>query len=47
MTTKELHEGINGSGNTIWIVATVKDGIWMWQERFMNKKEAECWLKWA
>jgi len=47
MKTKELHEGVNGSGNKIWIVVTVKNGLWIWQEYFVNENEAKCWLKWA
>ncbi len=48
-THKEMHEGINGSGNAVYLVVTVCDetGRWLWQERFTNKQEAEHWMKWA
>jgi hypothetical protein len=48
MTKKELHEGVSGNGQTIWIVATVNEqGQWIWQEQFKNKKEAQSWIKYA
>ena len=50
MTThKELHEGINGNGNTVYLVVTVRDsdGSWRHTERFDSKSEAEAWKKWA
>jgi len=46
-TTKEINEGINGSGQKIWIVFTLKDGNVIWMEKFDNKSEAESWVKWA
>jgi hypothetical protein len=48
MKRKELHKGINGSGQTIYLVVTVDEsGRWIWTERFNSKPEAECWMKWA
>ena len=47
-TTKELHEGINGSGNKVWTVAIVNEtGRWIFMHRFTNKEEALNWIKWA
>ncbi len=48
MTTKELHTGTNGSGDTIWMVVTVDPaGAWKWIERFDTKAEARNWMRWA
>lgn len=45
---KELHTGINGKGNTTWIVVTVaSNGRWLYMEYFDNEPEALCWLRWA
>jgi len=49
MKHKEIHNGINGSGNTVWIVVTVCDttGRWLWQETFTREAEAKSWFKYA
>ena len=48
MNHKELHTGVNGSGNTVYLVVTVNaQGQWVWIERFDSKAEAESWLKYA
>lgn len=48
-TRKEMVEGIDGTGRTMWMVVTVdvETGRWIWTERFTSKREAECWMKWA
>ena len=48
-TKKELHEGVNGSGNTTWMVVTVSQATGQWDhiEHFSNKAEAENWMTWA
>lgn len=44
----ELHEGISGSGNTIFLVVAVDaDGNWIHTEKFASKAEALNWMKWA
>ena len=51
MNTTEIAEGINGSGNTVWIVCTVRQEATgrqnHWMEYFDTKAEAENWVKWA
>ena len=47
MKSYEVHEGMNGSGQQVWIVAAVVNGHWMHTETFTNKAEAENWAKWA
>ena len=48
MYTKELREGINGSGHTMWMVVSVDaDGNWKHIEYFDSKAEALCWLQYA
>jgi hypothetical protein len=47
MKKYEIYEGMNGSGQQVWIVATVVNGSWMHTETFTNKAEAENWAKWA
>jgi hypothetical protein len=45
---KEIHQGTNGSGETIWHVVTInQSGDWRHMETFKSKAEAECWMKWA
>ena len=48
-THRELVEGWNGSGNTVYMVCTVSNetGNWLWIERFDTKAEALHWMKWA
>lgn len=44
----ELHTGINGSGNTVYLVVAVDDkGNWKFTHTFTNEKEAKNWMKWA
>jgi len=47
--TKEMHEGINGSGKTLYMVVTVctQTGRWLHSEDFTNKAEAMHWMKWC
>jgi hypothetical protein len=49
MKTKyELHEGVNGNGNTMWMVVAVDaNGNWRHTHYFDNKAEATCWMKYA
>lgn len=48
MTHKELHEGINGSGDKVYQVVTVdEDGNWKWIEKFDTKAEALSWIQWS
>jgi hypothetical protein len=47
-THKEIVEGLNGSGQPVYMVVTInKAGQWDWIERFDNLAEAECWKQWA
>lgn len=48
-THKEITEGVNGSGKTVYLVNTVCDvtGRWIHTERFNTKSEAESWVKYA
>lgn len=48
-THKELKEGVNGSGNTVFLVFTIRDsdGACLHVEYFNSKAEAENWIKWA
>ena len=42
----ELHEGINGSGRTIWgIQVIVENKGCVWDHRFDSLAEAKCFLK--
>ena len=46
----KLLEGINGSGNTIYIVRTIRqgeNGIVRHDEIFTNKSEANNWMKYS
>jgi hypothetical protein len=47
MKKNELHEGIGGNGQTIWMVVTIntKNGQWLWVENFTSKGEAEAWIR--
>lgn len=47
--THEIHEGVNGRGNTMWMVITINvdTGQYLWTEYFDNKAEAENWLEWV
>ena len=45
---REIREGVDGSGKTIWLVNTFNSaGQCIWIEYFRNRAEAECWMKWA
>lgn len=44
---RTLEQGINGSGHTVWIVVTWKNGGWHHAERFTCKGEALNWMRWA
>ena len=47
-THKEMHEGMNGSGQKIHMVVTVgANGRWVWIESFTNKAEADSWIKYS
>lgn len=47
-TTYELHEGVAGNGDKVWLVVAVNEaGQWVFTHRFHSKAEAECWMKWA
>ena len=44
----ELREGIDGSGNTIYLVSSFDSAErCTWIERFKSKKEAEAWIKYS
>jgi len=45
----EIHTGIGGNGEPIWLVVTVRenDGSWRHIERFNTEAEAISWRKWA
>ena len=45
--TNYITEGVNGSGQTVYMVVTEVDGRWTHIERFTSLKEAQSWLKWA
>jgi hypothetical protein len=47
MKKNELHEGIGGNGQTIWMVVTIntENGQWLWVENFTSKGEAEAWIR--
>jgi len=50
--TREILEGVDGSGNRIWSVFTYKTNaqgvqVTHWIERFKTEAEAKHWLKWA
>jgi hypothetical protein len=44
MKYNELLEGTNGSGETIYMVFTMKDDRCIWIERFNTKAEAIAWM---
>ena len=47
-TTKQLREGINGSGNRVWIVQTLNEiGSCIGSESFDTESEALAWIKYA
>ena len=47
----QLNEGVNGSGNVIWLVSTQRTGskgqVIRHIETFSSKSEAESWIKYA
>ena len=45
--TKDLCEGINGSGETVWTVFVMQGKRVLGMHRFDNQAEALCWMKWA
>lgn len=49
--TKTIETGINGRGDTVWIVVTERTGeagrIVRHAETFDTKAEAEAWVRWA
>ena len=50
--TRTIKQGTNGSGQTIWVVFTVKtldNGAErvLGTERFNTLEEAQCWVRWA
>ena len=45
---KRIYPGLNGSGNTVWLVATeAADGRWVAVETFDTESEAASWVRWA
>jgi hypothetical protein len=43
-----ITEGINGSGEKVWLVVSVTEtGAWDHIESFDNKEEAEHWMTWV
>ena len=46
-TTRELVEGLSGSGHRIWAVQSVTVAGRVYQENFDSKAEALCWMEWA
>ncbi|MFY8201927.1 MAG: hypothetical protein ACOVLE_14725 [Pirellula staleyi] len=47
--SKELREGVSGSGDTMHMVCTVcnRTGSWLHIEYFKSKAEAMHWMKWC
>ena len=45
--TRDLTTGINGKGDTVWIVTTMRGQRVLGMERFTTEAEATNWLKWA
>ena len=47
--TRELREGINGSGRKIWVVFGIDaaTGRVESMEKFLTEAEAMHWIKWA
>lgn len=45
--SKEKHNGVNGSGNQVFLIVTVQNNEWIWIETFTNEAEADNWMKWA
>jgi hypothetical protein len=44
----ELHEGLNGSGNTVYLVVRVNAaGDWLFIHRFSAKEAAFNWMKYG
>jgi hypothetical protein len=46
---REIKWGINGSGQSVWIVFTINTdtGRVLGSESFTSEAEAEAWVKWA
>ncbi len=45
---REIREGVNGSGKTVWLVNTFNaDGKCIWIEYFTSRAEAERWVEFA
>ncbi len=48
MKHTELHTGIDGLGETIYMVVTVSEsGRWIHTEYFDTESEALCWMKYS
>jgi hypothetical protein len=45
--TREICEGINGSGQRVYLVFTTQDGRVVGLESFETREEAESWVRWA
>lgn len=43
----EKHTGINGKGQEVFLIVTVKNSEWLWIETFTNEVEADSWMRWA
>ena len=46
-TTREIKQGLSGSGHPVYIVQTTLPSGKVFLERFDNLPEAEAWIKWA
>lgn len=46
-TTRDITTGINGKGQTVWIVTTQRGARHLGMESFTSEAEARNWLKWA
>ena len=48
-TLYELFDGINGSGETTYLVASVEvsGGRWIHTDEFVSLGEAKNWMKWS
>jgi hypothetical protein len=45
--SREIVEGVNGSGDKVYCVQTVMKNGRVYQETFDRKSEAEAWIRWA
>jgi len=44
---KEIGEGLNGSGHTVWMVYSMRGNLCIHIEYFDTLAEANSWIRWA